>query len=178
VGLRPLGTRPQLGLLYQRRLIPIDEYGAFDEVRISMENQSAWRKPTPPSRFPWQNPKSFKWDRIQTSAVWKRRLTTWAMPRPDVNIVTILMDSYEGKEGQRNWLRFEPIYLTVKLAIYQRFSGFGIAPSALILGYGLDGSGSITRSGKILFFTPQRPNRFWDPLILLYNGCRGFFPQR
>jgi hypothetical protein len=37
----------------------------------------------------------------------------------------------------------------------------------------LDGRGSIPSKGKAFFSTPQRPDRFWGPLNLLFNGYRG-----
>jgi hypothetical protein len=37
----------------------------------------------------------------------------------------------------------------------------------------LDGRGSIPSTGKAFFSIPQRPDRFWNQLSLLFNGYRG-----
>jgi hypothetical protein len=39
-------------------------------------------------------------------------------------------------------------------------------------GYGLDGRGSIPRSGKRFFSSPQRPDWLWGSPSLLSNGYR------
>jgi hypothetical protein len=44
-------------------------------------------------------------------------------------------------------------------------------------GYGLDGPGSIPSRVKI-YFSPQHPDRLWDPPSLLSNGYGGLLSRR
>jgi hypothetical protein len=47
----------------------------------------------------------------------------------------------------------------------------------LAMGYWLDSQGSIPGRGKIIFSTPQHPDRFWGPPSLLASGYPGHFPR-
>jgi hypothetical protein len=48
--------------------------------------------------------------------------------------------------------------------------------SDIALDYGLDDRGSSSGRGWEFFSSPLRPDRFWIPLSLLYNGYQGLFP--
>jgi hypothetical protein len=37
--------------------------------------------------------------------------------------------------------------------------------------------GSKRDRGKGIFFRSKRPDRLWGPHILLFNGCRSYFPE-
>jgi hypothetical protein len=69
-----------------------------------------------------------------------------------------------------------PAYLVVlDIIIIIIFSkGAGIAT-----GYGLNNRGGRVpvQVGSRIFISPHRPDRFWGPLSLLYNGYRGLFPR-
>jgi hypothetical protein len=70
---------PIVGLLYRTRMI--DDCAAFGGMRIGRGNRSARRKPAPVPLRPPQIPHYLTWDR--TRAVGSRRLTAWAMARPN-----------------------------------------------------------------------------------------------
>jgi hypothetical protein len=72
-----LVRRPLIGLLYQPRMI--DEYGAFDGMKIGRGNRSTRRKPAPLSLFSPQIPYYLTWDRTRAAAVGNWRLTSWSM---------------------------------------------------------------------------------------------------
>jgi hypothetical protein len=52
-------------------------------MRTGRGNQSTWRKPAPVPLCPPQIPYDLTWDRTRAAKVGSRRLTAWAMARPD-----------------------------------------------------------------------------------------------
>jgi hypothetical protein len=51
---------------------------------------------------------------------------------------------------------------------------------SIVSGYGLDDRAIVVQSPAEVggfFLYPLCPDRLWGPLILLYNGYRGSFPQ-
>jgi hypothetical protein len=82
VRLSPLGTSATVGLLYQPLMI--DECEAVGGMRIGKGNRSIRRKPAPVPLCPPQISHDLTWDRTRAAAaVGSRRLTAWAMARPD-----------------------------------------------------------------------------------------------
>jgi hypothetical protein len=73
---------PLTGLLYQPRMIDDDECGAVCGMIIGKGNRSTRRKPVPVPLCPPQIPHDLTWAGTRATAVWKRRLTDWAMARP------------------------------------------------------------------------------------------------
>jgi hypothetical protein len=72
---------PLIGLLYQ--LWMIYECGAFGGMRIGRGNRTTRRKPAPVPLCPLQIPHGLTWDRTRDAAVGSRRLTAWAVARPE-----------------------------------------------------------------------------------------------
>jgi hypothetical protein len=60
-----------------------DECGTIGGMRIGRRNQSTRRKPEPEPLCPPQNPHDLNWARTRAAAVGSRRLTAWAMGRPN-----------------------------------------------------------------------------------------------
>jgi hypothetical protein len=69
VRLSPLGTSATVGLLYQPRMIDVDDYGAVGGMRIGRGNRSTRRKPAPVPPCPPQIPHDLTWDRTRDAAV-------------------------------------------------------------------------------------------------------------
>jgi hypothetical protein len=59
--------------------------------------------------------------------------------------------------------------------ILPALSGSRMSSVGIETGYGLDGLGLIPGSARI-FFSPQHPDRLWDPPNLLSNGYPELFP--
>jgi hypothetical protein len=77
VRLSPLGT--------SANILIDDECGVVGGMRIGRGNRSTRRKPAlVPLCLP-QIPHDLTWDRTRAAAVGNRRLTVWAMARPDLN---------------------------------------------------------------------------------------------
>jgi hypothetical protein len=81
---RPLIT---LQVLYQPRMTD-DECGAVGGMRIGRRNRRTRRKPAPVSYYSSQNPHDLTWARTRAADVWSRRVTVWAMARPDTKIMS------------------------------------------------------------------------------------------
>jgi hypothetical protein len=75
--------RPLTGLLYQPRMID-DECGAVGGMRICRWNRSPRRKPVPVPLCPPQIPLDLTLAWTLVAAVGSRRLTAWAMARPNI----------------------------------------------------------------------------------------------
>jgi hypothetical protein len=82
-----LVRRPLIGLLYQPRIID-DECGVGG-IRIGRGNRSIRRKPAPVSLCPPQTPQELTWSQTRAAALGSRRLTAWAMARPQRNTKVI-----------------------------------------------------------------------------------------
>jgi hypothetical protein len=59
------------------------------------------------------------------------------------------------------------------------FTGSQDSSICVATGYGMDGRGvKVQVPIEAIFpFSPSRPDRFWDPPNLLYNGYRRIFPR-
>jgi hypothetical protein len=75
VRLNPLGTSATVCLLYQPRMIDVDDYGAVGGMRIGRGNRRTRRKPAPVPLCPPQIPHDLTWDRIRAAVVGNQRLT-------------------------------------------------------------------------------------------------------
>jgi hypothetical protein len=60
-----------------------DECEAVGGMRIGRGNRSTRRQPAPAPLWPSQIPHYLTWDRTRAAAVGSRRLTDWAMARPN-----------------------------------------------------------------------------------------------
>jgi hypothetical protein len=76
-----LVRRPQIGLLYQPRMIDDNRCGAVAGIRIGRGNRSTRRKPAPVRLCPPQIPRDLTWAGTRAATVGSRRLTAWAMAR-------------------------------------------------------------------------------------------------
>jgi hypothetical protein len=84
VRLSPLGTAATTGLLYQHQMIDDGDCGAVGGIEIGRGNRSTRRKPAQVPLCPPKIPHDLAWNRTQAVAVGSRRLTSWAMTRPQV----------------------------------------------------------------------------------------------
>jgi hypothetical protein len=85
-------------LLYLPRMIN-DEYVAAGGMRIDRGSWSTRRKPAPESLCPPQIPHDLIWARIRVVEVGNRRLTAWAMARPQAmsrNWSNASVENYEN----------------------------------------------------------------------------------
>jgi hypothetical protein len=100
--------RPLIGLLYQPRMI--DEYEGFGGMRTGRGKRSTRRTPAPVPLCPPQIPHDLTWDRTRVAAVWRRRLTAWAMARHFSRNIYIL-----DKDGDcvtdEAWVPLPAVYL-------------------------------------------------------------------
>jgi hypothetical protein len=59
----------------------------------------------------------------------------------------------------------------------QNFTNTFNNPARTVTGYWLDGRGLIPARGKIFFASPQRPDLFWGPPILLLSKHLMLIPR-
>jgi hypothetical protein len=84
VGLVHLVRRPLCGRLYHLRMIDGQGCGAVHGMKIGGGNRSTRRKSAPlPLRLP-QIPQYLTWARTGAAPLGNRRLTVWAMARPNI----------------------------------------------------------------------------------------------
>jgi hypothetical protein len=69
----------------------VDEYGAFGVMRIGKANRISRRKPAPMSLCPPQIPHGLTWGWTWAAAVGSQWLTAWAMARPCVVPIIIMV---------------------------------------------------------------------------------------
>jgi hypothetical protein len=77
-----LVRRPLFGILYQPRMID-DKFGAVGGMRIGRGSRSTRRKPAPVPLCPPKIPHGLTRAPTRAAAVGSRRLTAWAMARPE-----------------------------------------------------------------------------------------------
>jgi hypothetical protein len=83
VRLSPLGTSATVWLIEPARMVDDDECGELGGMRIGRGNRSTRRKPAPVPLCPPQIPHDLTWSQTWAAVVGSRRLTAWAMARPN-----------------------------------------------------------------------------------------------
>jgi hypothetical protein len=83
-----LVRRPQTVLLYQLQMIDYGDSGAVGGMKIGRGTRSTRRKPATVPLCPPQILHDLTWARTQAAAVGSRRLTAWAVARPNCALLT------------------------------------------------------------------------------------------
>jgi hypothetical protein len=84
VGLSPLGTAANSGLLYKSQMTDEGDCGAIGGMKVGRGNRSTRRKPAPAPLCPPQISYDQTRARTRAAAVGSQRLIAWAMARPEV----------------------------------------------------------------------------------------------
>jgi hypothetical protein len=84
-----LVRRSLIVLLHQPQMV--DEYGPVGGMRIGRGNRSTRRKPAPVPLCSLKIPSNLTLDGTRAAAVGSRRLTTWAMARPHILFLLLLL---------------------------------------------------------------------------------------
>jgi hypothetical protein len=116
-----------IGLFYQLRMIDDDECGAVGGMRIGRGNRTTRRKPAPLPLCPPQIPHDLTCARTRAAAVRSRRLTSWAMARPNRHFVEGLRKATQTSAtvvGYPAEIRTEN-FLNMSSARYRRVNPFG-----------------------------------------------------